>query len=101
MTHLPEDVRSVLRFFAFYIANGSLHIDEYGDLGDYRPALMECGSPLELVFAIFTNVLEVDPDGKVTNQGAATRRAAQYVRTYLDPGYTEVPPFQDWETELH
>ena len=101
MTHLPEGVRSALRYFAFFVANDSLHVDHYGDLGDYRPALMEYGSPLEMVFAIFANVLEYGPDGEVTNGGAATRRAAQYVRTYVDPGYTEDPPFEDWELELH
>jgi hypothetical protein len=99
MTRLPEDLRASLRFFAFYLANGTLDMELPADI-DYRPPLMESGSPLEMVFTIFTNVLEVDEAGKVTNEGHARRRAAQWIRAYCEPAYEVDPPFQDWETEL-
>lgn len=101
MTSIPHGVRHHIRFFAFIVANGSLRVDEYGDLGDYRPALMEFGSPLEQLFAVFTNVLQLGPDGEPVNSGDATRRAAQYLRGYLDRTYEVTPPFEDWELELH
>lgn len=67
---------------------------------DYRPALMEFGSNLERVFAIFANVLEVDDSGRVTNYDHAEYRAAQWIRSYCDEQYQVEPPFEDWEFEL-
>jgi len=68
---------------------------------DYRPRLMEHGSSLEQVFAIFANVLQVDKDGHVVNEGEAQDRAAQWIRSHCDSAYRVEPPFQAWETELH
>ncbi|GGK61953.1 hypothetical protein Ppa06_60840 [Planomonospora parontospora subsp. parontospora] len=99
MPRLSEDVRASLRLFAFYLANGTIDMELLEDI-DYRPALMEFGSPLEMVFTIFTNVLEVDENGMVTNEGDAQRRAAQWIRHHCDPSYEVDPPFQPWETEL-
>ena len=99
MTRLPEDVRASLRFFAFFLANGTIDVDLLEDI-DYRPALMQYGSALEMVFTIFTNVLEIDEDGQVTNDGLAQERAAQWIRRYRDPSYQVEPPFEPWETEL-
>lgn len=67
---------------------------------DYS-AIFEEPSALEQAFAIFMNVLEVDDKGNVTNAKYAERRAAQEIRRYVDPSYTVVPPFEDWELELH
>jgi hypothetical protein len=68
---------------------------------DYLPAIAEgSGSTLEMVFAIFTNVLDVDEDGRVINEHQATVRAAQYLRSYCDSSFVVSPPFEDWETEL-
>jgi hypothetical protein len=92
-------VRASLRFFAFYIAKGTIDVDLLEGI-DYRPALMEYGSPLEMVFAIFTNILEIDEEGSVTNIGLAQERAAQWIRGYCDPSYHIEPPFEPWETEL-
>ncbi|MDX6332515.1 MAG: hypothetical protein QOI83_4898 [Streptomycetaceae bacterium] len=100
MDHLPVDLRAALRFFAFYIANGTLDVDLLDGI-DYRPQLMMFGSPLEQVFAIFANVLQVDQNGKVVNYGDAEYRAAQWIRRYCDPSYQVEPPFERWETELH
>ena len=99
MAQLPEDVRSACRFFAFFLANGTLELDLLDGI-DYRPALMEFGSALEQAVAIFVNVLDVDSDGRVTNGAVAKRRAAQWIRRYCDPEYVVEPPFEDWEVEL-
>jgi hypothetical protein len=99
MAHLPENVRSAIRLFAFYVGNGTVNVELLDGI-DYRPALMEFGSDLERVFAIFSNVLDVDEAGLVTNFDQASWRAAQWIRSYLDPDYTVQPPFEDWEFEL-
>ncbi|GAA3192000.1 hypothetical protein GCM10010486_71420 [Nonomuraea roseoviolacea subsp. carminata] len=97
---LPVDVRASLRFFAFYLANGTIDVDLLDGI-DYRPALFQFGSPLEQVFAIYGNVLQVDASGQVLNEAEAQYRAAQWIRSYCDPGYQVEPPFRAWETELH
>lgn len=100
MAHLPTDVRAALRFFAFYLGNGTLDVDLLEGI-DYRAHLLEFGSDLEMVFAIFANVLEVDADGNTLNNGVAQDRAAEWIRHRFDPTYRVEPPFEPWETELH
>lgn len=99
MTHLPSDVRRSLRMFAFFVGNGTVDVELLGDI-DYRAGLLEFGSDLERVFTIFANVLEVDESGTVTNHDHAQRRAAQWIRSSVDPDYEPEPPFEDWEFEL-
>jgi hypothetical protein len=50
--------------------------------------------------AFFTNVIEVDDSGRVSNVDEAEHRAAQWIRRCCDPTYVVDPPFQDWEIEL-
>ena len=102
MSRTPVGVRSAIRFFAFYLANGTLAPDVLGAVDDYRPNLVEFGSELEMAFTIFMNVLELDEQsGSPVNEALAQRRAAQWIRRYCDEGYTVEPPFEPWETELH
>ncbi|MEV7897827.1 DUF7677 family protein [Streptomyces cyaneofuscatus] len=98
VTHLPTDVRAAFRLFAFYLRNGTLDVDLLGF--DYWDALQH-GSDLEMVFAVFSNVLEVDEHGRTVNDGDAQYRVAQWIRARQDPGYVVDPPFEPWETELH
>ncbi|MFD7763364.1 DUF7677 family protein [Streptomyces microflavus] len=98
--HLSVDVRASLRLFAFYLANGTLDLDML-DGFDYRSTVFHSGSSLEQVFAIYSNVLQVDADGMVLNDGEAQYRVAQWVRVCCDPSYRVEPPFEDWEMELH
>lgn len=49
--------------------------------------LFRFGSMLGQVFAIYCNVLEVDANGKVLNEGDAQYRAAQWIRAHCDQGY--------------
>jgi hypothetical protein len=103
MAQLSVDARSALRMFAYLLANGTLAPEILGDnIDDYRPNLVEYGSELELVFAIFTNVLEFDDaTGLPTNESHAQERAAQWIRSYCDPTYEIDPPLAEWEAELH
>ncbi|WP_030443753.1 DUF7677 family protein [Actinoplanes subtropicus] len=99
MAHLPEDVRSAFRLFAFYLAEGTLDL-ELLDGFDYRLAVMAYGSALEMVLAIFANVLDVNEAGEVTNYAEAQYRAAQWIRRLCDDQYQPDPPFAAWEVEL-
>ncbi|GAA2036151.1 hypothetical protein GCM10009839_41270 [Catenulispora yoronensis] len=99
MSRLPDDVRASLRFFAFFLANGTVDMDLLDGI-DYRQALMQDGSALEMVVTIFTNILDVDEAGLVTNADLAQDRAAQWIRRYCDPSYVVDPPFEPWEVEL-
>ncbi|MFD3537523.1 hypothetical protein [Streptomyces sp. NPDC058664] len=98
MEHLPVDVRASLRLFAFYLANGTIDL-ELLDGVDYRATVLHSGSSLEQVFAIYGNVLQVDSEGKVLNDGDAQHRVAQWIRACCDPGYRVEPLFEAWETD--
>jgi hypothetical protein len=56
---------------------------------------------MEICFAIFVNVLELDDDGEPTNEKYAERRAAVWLYRYctgrLPPGE---PGLEPWECEL-
>ncbi|WP_441349450.1 DUF7677 family protein [Streptomyces sp. ISL-111] len=54
-----------------------------------------------MVFAVFSNVLEVDEQGRAVNDGDAQFRVAQWIRARQDPSYVVDLPFEPWETELH
>ncbi|WP_433376130.1 DUF7677 family protein [Dactylosporangium sp. CA-152071] len=96
---LPDNVRSAIHYFAMRLTNGTLSPRLLNGI-DYRPYLTDPGSELEMTFAIFTNVLDIDANGLVTNTDAAHHRAAQWIRARHDPSYRIDPPLQAWETEL-
>jgi hypothetical protein len=96
---LPDDVRSAIHYFTLRLTNGTI-APELLDGIDYQPYLNDLGSELEMAFAIFTNVLDINENGLVTNTDAAHRRAAQWIRARHDPSYRIDPPLQTWETEL-
>jgi len=61
MAKLSAHLRGDIRLFAFFLANRTVAPDLLSIDGDddYRPNLVTFGSELEMVFAIFTNVLAV------------------------------------------
>jgi hypothetical protein len=81
------------------VANGTLDTELLDFIG-YRPALVRHGSPLEMVFILFTSALGIHEPGRVTNHDVAQRRAARWIRHCCDPSYEFDPLFQLWETEL-
>lgn len=92
MSHLPLEFRAKLRLFAFWLGNGTLDQELLPGGRDYLdPADPGLGSMLEMTFAIFTNVIDIDEHGKVTNASQAKQRAAQYIRSYCDPSYDVQP----------
>jgi len=99
MAKLNESFRSDLRFFAFYLANGTLCNDILGDF-DYSEFLT-WGSNLEMAFAIWSNVIQLDDEGNSLNSEVAAERVAQFIRRYIDKDYEVQPHFEPWETELH
>lgn len=58
-------------------------------------------SAIERTYAIFANVLELDENGQVLNGTYAQKRATDYLKSYCDSTFQVVPPFEDWELELH
>ena len=88
-----------MRTFGFWLANGTVG-QSLLDGVDYSCIFRE-PSALEATLAIFANVLRFDETGQVLNAKYAERRAAQWIRSYVDPDYVIEPPLADWEAELH
>lgn len=84
---------------ASYRANRSLDLNILPATVDYS-VIFEEASALEMAFAIWANVISLDARGKVENGPEAIRRATQYIRSFVSPGYQVEPPLADWETEL-
>ncbi len=99
MAHLDTSVSSTIRFIAFWLANGTIDCELLEDR-DYSEILTD-PSGLEMIFAITCNLIEVDESGCVTNAEHATKRVAQYIRSWIDDDYVVDPPFEEWELELH
>jgi hypothetical protein len=97
VAHLSESIRSTVQYFAYRVGTGTLESNGLLRGVDYRAALSRDFGQLQLVFAVFTNVLEVDDHGRVTNAPAATVRAAQVLRRLAQPSYVVDPPLADWE----
>ena len=97
---ISESVRAELRLFAFFLANRTLDAECLPASVGYSDIFSEASS-LEQVFAIWANVIEIDEAGVVRNAGGAARRAAQYIRSYVDRSFIVEPPFEDWELALH
>ena len=68
---------------------------------DYLPFYGKEPSVIEQVYAIFANVLELDEKGQVLNAQHAQKRATDYLRAYCDHSFKVMPPFEDWELDLH
>jgi hypothetical protein len=69
---------------------------------NYWDAVRESPSQLEICFAIFVNVLELDDHGDPVNEQQAERRAAAWLYRYctgeLPPGEPDLEP---WECALY
>ncbi|MEY9752983.1 DUF7677 family protein [Bradyrhizobium yuanmingense] len=99
MARLGDSVSGALRSFGFWLANGTVGYPLLEGI-DYSCIFRE-PSALEEAMAIYANVLCVDESGRVLNARAAERRAAQWIRSYVDPTYVVDPPFESWEVALH
>jgi hypothetical protein len=98
---ISSGVSGAIRRFAGWVAAGSVGhpmlegIDYWGDL-------RESPSQMEICFAIFVNVLELDDSGQPVNEKYAQARAATWIYKYctgeLPSGQPELQP---WEVELY
>ena len=74
-----------------YMLEGVDYIDLYGK----EP------SAIEMTFAIFANVIELDNNGQVQNFRYAQKRATDYLRSYCIREFEVAPPYEEWEITLH
>jgi hypothetical protein len=100
MAKLDSSVSGAFRKFSYWIANRSIGHPLLDGI-DYSCIFVE-PSALEQAYAIFANILEVDVSGKVVDAKHAERRAAQYIRQYVQGSlYVVDPPFERWELQLY
>ncbi|KZN57793.1 hypothetical protein N473_26690 [Pseudoalteromonas luteoviolacea CPMOR-1] len=95
---VSNDFSGALRKFAYFMSSGTHYMlkdIEYLDLYGNDP------SAIEMAYAIFVNVLEMDSDGNVLNFTHAQRRATDYIKSYCEPSFEVSPPFEEWEIELY
>jgi hypothetical protein len=91
---LSNSFSSVLRTFSYFMASGTQNTLKGID---YLSVYGEEPSAIEQVFAIYTNVIELDENVQVLNAKYAEKRATDYLRQYCDPKFKVEPPFEDWK----
>jgi hypothetical protein len=95
---LSHGASGALRRFAGRIARGHPLLAGI----EYWDELRDSPSQLEIAFAIFANVLELDDNGEPTNEQYAQRRAAVWIHRYCTGQLPEgEPPLEPWESELY
>ena len=99
MPRLHHSVSGAVRRFSFWVANRTVGLPLLDGI-DYA-CIFDEPSALEMAYAIYVNVLEVNEQGVVGNAKAAEHRAAQYIRSYVDPSYVVDPAFEEWEVSLY
>jgi hypothetical protein len=98
---LSESVRSAFRFFTYYYHNNTLSfVSGISKLSerDYVEELNGMPSSVEMMYAIFSNTLELNAKGEVLNFDHAVKRASQFVASCLydeENPYVVSPPFED------
>lgn len=90
-----------VRQFAMNFAKGRIGNPLLNGIDYLGDTLREEPSFAEAAFAVFLNNLEFDGDGNTLNYLYSEKRAAQYIRHYLDGNYEVEPPFEMWEMELN
>ena len=95
---LSTSFSGALRTFAYFLSSGTHYMLEGVD---YLSLYGDEPSAIEMAYAIFVNVLELDEDGQVLNAQHAQKRATDYLRAYCDPSFKVDPPYEAWESELY
>jgi hypothetical protein len=95
---ISNDFSGALRTFAYFMASGTHYMLK--DV-DYLKLYGSEPSAIEMVFAIFANVIELNEDGSILNFTYAQKRATDYLRFYCDLSFQVSPPYEDWELELY
>jgi hypothetical protein len=89
---LSNSFSGALRTFAYFMASGTQNTLKGVD---YLSLYGEEPSAIEMVFAIFANVIDLDETGNVLNAKYAEKRATDYLRSYCDPNFKVSPPYED------
>ena len=99
--NVSHGASGAIRRFAGWVAIGTVGHPMLEGIG-YWDELKDSPSQMEICFAIFANVLELDDQGEPTNEKHAERRAATWLYRYCTgtwpPGE---PELEGWEVELH
>jgi hypothetical protein len=105
---LSENYKSCLRHFVYYYTNGTLQFvvgkEDLLKGIDYREDLKDEASNVEMIFAIYSNNIKMDENGRVLNHIHSMTRAAQWIRMVCrkeGDDYEVKPEFEDWETTLY
>ena len=101
--HIREDKnwRAAIIRFMRDLGNRKLKtIPLKGYRKDYRDDVIDYGGSMEMLTAIFCNVLRMDSDQNVINEEWARYRASQYIRSWKDNSYKVVPRWKEWEMWL-
>ena len=107
---IPDGVKIALYWFVEHLLKGMLEDDRWDfdeswfeegvkDWGKYQSALLDSGV-MKTAFTVWSNNVELDENGIVTNDGYAEFRAFQSIRPHFDDEYTYddiEPPFEQWE----
>src|SRR3954447_23295548 len=80
-SHLSQGASGAIRRFAGWVARGSVGHPMLDGI-NYWDELKDSPSQMEICFAIFANVLELDDDGELINEKYAERRAAIWLYSY-------------------
>lgn len=94
---LPIQFTRCLRTFAYFMSSGTHYMIK--DL-DYMSLYGNEPSAIEMCYAIFCNVIELDDQENVLNFKYAQKRATDYIRSYMDCEFQVSPPLEQWETNL-
>ena len=95
---LSSHFKGALRTFSYFMSSGTHYMLEGID---YLSLYGKEPSAIEMCYAIFCNVIELDEAGRVINMEYAQERATDYLKSYLDPGFEVYPPLEEWETTLY
>jgi hypothetical protein len=95
---LSNSFSGALRTFAYFMTSGTQYTLEGVD---YLHIYGNEPSAIEMVYAIFANVIEMDENGNVLNAAYAEKRATDSLRSYCDSSFKVEPPYEDWEVALH
>lgn len=100
-SRLSPGASGVIRRFAGWVAAGSVGRPILDGI-NYWDELKDSPSQMEICFAVFSNVLELDEQGNPTNAKYAERRAATWLYRYCTGDLPAgEPDLQPWECALY
>src|SRR5688572_30446599 len=94
---LPIPLRSDMRFFAFFVGNGTLMVPAIADTSfNYFEALSRRGPLFGGLFGVWATVTALIESGALSERSPQDRAAA-WLRQQIEPKYVVTPPFDPRE----